>query len=115
MQVQTTPRRLEDFYQWRYDHELTEEEIKTEERFNREMSLATYRENPDAKYSDVYWLLTEWRSNAALLLEAAKRRDTVNYDILLSHRSMLNYYLNVYLWKNYNKGGRPTQSLQRKL
>ena len=115
MQVQTMPRRLEEFYQWRYDHELTEEELKIEERFNREMSSASFRDNPDAKYHDVYWLLTEWRNNAALLLEASKRRDTSNYDILLSHRSMLNYYLNVYLWKNYTKGsGRPSQSLQRK-
>ncbi len=101
-------KRLDDFWQWRYDHDLSDEELRTEEDFNREMHSAAYRDCPDAEYTNIYWLLTEWRKNSKLLLDARTHGDSHTYNSLLSHRAMLNYWLNVYLRTSFTKGaGRP--------
>jgi hypothetical protein len=103
MQTLKQTQRLEDNSRWRYDHVLNEEEEKNEVHFNKEMACAAYREYRGVDYSNVYWLLTEWRKNTPLLLEARKNGDVLKYDILLSHRSLLNHYLNVFLRKSVTK------------
>ena len=103
MQTHRYTPRLEDYSQWRYDHILSEDEERYEAQFNKEMMTSVYRENPNAKYNDVYWLLTEWRKNTAILLELRNIGDKHTYDIMLSHRMMLNYYLTVYLQRTKGK------------
>jgi len=103
MQSQRYKKRLEDHSQWRYDHVLTDEEEQHEAHFNQEMLSSIYRENPNAKYNDIYWLLTEWRKNTAILLELRNIGDKHTYDVMLSHRMMLNYYLIVYLQRTKGK------------
>lgn len=92
-------KRLEDIWQWKYDHVLTDEEEKNEVFFNKEMQTSYHYEFKNTKYNDIYWLLTEWRANTPLLLQARKHKDMNRYNILLSHRLMLNYHLNAYLRK----------------
>ena len=103
MQTLKSTQRLDDYSRWRYDHILTDEEEKNEVHFNKEMTSTTYREYRGVDYGDIYWLLTEWRRNTPLLLEARKSGDVLKYDILLSHRSLLNHHLNIYLRKSLTK------------
>lgn len=103
MQTLKQTHRLDDYSRWRYDHMLTDEEEKNEVHFNKEMMSTSHREYRGVDYNNIYWLLTEWRKNTPLLLEARKNDDVLKYDILLSHRSLLNHYLNIYLRKSFAK------------
>jgi len=94
-------KRIEDNWQWKYDHTLTDEEEKTESYYNKEMQGSFFYENKNAKYNDIYWLLTEWRANTPLLVQARKNKDTHRYNILLGHRFMVNHHLNAYLRKTF--------------
>jgi hypothetical protein len=82
-------------HNWRYDHPLSDEERRVEERHNKEMLLYQPDDTIDGKWSDIYWLLTEWRANSSRLLRA--RGNIVQYHELLKRRYLLHYYLDMYL------------------
>ena len=85
---------------WRYDHDLTKEELNIEAKYNEEMLLYMPRDTISGRWHDIYWLLNEWR-NSSTRISAAKT--VAEKHDLLGRRCLLSYYLDLYLNKVLNR------------
>ena len=82
--------------QWKYDHELTTDEIKDELFFNNAMVSSSQYQFQDCNFTDIYWLLTEWRQNTSQLKQYKLQGNQIEYEKLLSFRAVLNYALDIF-------------------
>jgi len=82
--------------QWKYDHELTVDEIKDELFFNNAMTSSSQYQIQDGNFTDIYWLLTEWRKNTSQLKHYKQQGNQIEYEKLLSFRAVLNYALDIF-------------------
>jgi len=81
---------------WRYDHELTREERRLENKYNEEMLLYMPYDITPGKWHDIYWLLTEWRTSSATIQAASTPSEKQE---LLKKQYLLSYHLDSYLSK----------------